>query len=159
MGTQLTTHWSEHDAGLATILRSLSTSLLVFDEDLVRLGLECPENIEILRRFLVAGKRHRIRIVVKNAAPLRNQSPRLFQLLATYPEQMTVVQCPQHLHSLNDAQFIVNETHALIRFHRDSARSRARRSLSIFCWPPRSWKKRRAKSTPCANPRKPPPPW
>ena len=125
MSTELTTHWSEHDAALATILRSLTTSLLVFDEDLVRLGLERPENVEILRRFLVAGTRNRIRIVVKNAAPLRSHSPRLFQMLATYPEQMTVVQCPQHLHSLNDAQFIVNETHALIRFHRDSARSRA----------------------------------
>ena len=125
MSTELTTHWSEHDAALATILRSLTTSLLVFDEDLVRLGLERPENVEILRRFLVAGTRNRIRIVVKNAAPLRSHSPRLFQMLATYPEQMTVVQCPQHLHSLNDALFIVNETHALIRFHRDNARSRA----------------------------------
>lgn len=124
MGTELTTHWSEHDAGLATILRSLSTSLLVFDEDLTRLGLERPENAEILRRFLVAGARHRIHIVVKNAAPLRNHSPRLFQLLATYPEQMTVVLCPQHLHSLNDALFLVNETHALIRFHKDNPRSR-----------------------------------
>ena len=50
MSTELTTHWSEHDAALATILRSLTTSLLVFDEDLVRLGLERPENVEILRR-------------------------------------------------------------------------------------------------------------
>lgn len=124
MGTELTTNWSEHDTGLATILRSLSTSLTVFDEDLARLALERPESVEILRRCLVAGARHRIRIVVKNAAPLRNHSPRLFQLLATYPEQMTVIQCPQHLHSLNDALFIVNETHALIRFHKDNARSR-----------------------------------
>ena len=124
MSTELTTHWSEHDAGLAAILRSLSTSLMVFDEDLVRLGLERPENVEILRRVLVAGTRHRIRIVVKSAVPFRYHSPRLFQLFATYPEQMTVVQCPQHLHSLNDALFIANETHALIRFHKDNARSR-----------------------------------
>lgn len=124
MSTELTTHWSEHDAALATILQTLTTSLLVFDEDLVKLRLERPENVEILRCFLVAGTRNHIRVVVKNAAPFRSHSPRLLQLLATYPEQMTVVQCPPHLHSLNDALFIVNETHALIRFHQDNARSR-----------------------------------
>lgn len=124
MSTELTTHWSEHDASLETILRSLAVSLSIFDEDLTRLRLERPENVELLRRFLADSTRNRVRIVLKNAEPLRCRSPRLFKLLATYPDQMTVVQCPEHLHSLNDALFVVNGAHALIRFHKDNARSR-----------------------------------
>ncbi|MFT3850688.1 MAG: hypothetical protein QM739_19045 [Propionivibrio sp.] len=124
MSSELTMHWSEHDASLERILRALSTSLSIFDEDLVRLRLERPENVEILRRFLADGTRHHIRIVLKNAEPFRCRSPRLFKLLATYPAQMTVVQCPEHLHALNDALFIVNDTHALVRFHKDNARAR-----------------------------------
>lgn len=124
MSTGLTTHWSEHDASLESILRSLSESLSIFDDDLARLRLERPENVEILRRFLADSTRNRIRVVLKNTEPFRCRSPRLFKLLATYPDQMTVIQCPEHLHSLNDSLFIVDGAHALIRFHKDNARSR-----------------------------------
>ena len=124
MSTELTTHWSEHDASLQTILRLLSVSLSIFDEDLTRLRLEDPENAEALRKFLAERKRNLVQIVVKNAEPFRRNSPRLFKLLATYPDQMSIVQCPEHLFSLNDALFIVDSRHALVRFHKDNARAR-----------------------------------
>lgn len=135
MSTELTTHWSEHDASLLTILRLLSESLTIFDEDLTKLHLEQPDNIEILRKFLADGKRNLVRIVLKNAEPFRRNSPRLFKLLGTYPEQMNVVQCPEHLLSLNDALFIVDEKHALVRFHKDNARSRVIIDDSEACAP------------------------
>ncbi len=124
MRNELTTHWSEHDASLQTILRLLSASLSIFDEDLTRLQLEHPEKAAVLHEFLAAGKRNLVRIVLKNAEPFRRHSPRLFKLLATYPDQMSVVQCPEHLLSLNDALFIADNRHALVRFHEDNARSR-----------------------------------
>ena len=124
MSTNLITHWSEHDEALASMLRRLSSSLAIFDEDLARLRLERPETIEILRHFLAGCGRNGVQIVVKNSEPFRNQSPRLFNLLATYPERLSVVQCPEHLRALDDSLVIVDHMHALIRFHRDHARSR-----------------------------------
>lgn len=124
MSMTLTTHWSEHDASLHEILQLLSASLSIFDADLLRLRLERPEHVETLRAFLGKSTRNRIRIVLKDAEPFRRESPRLFKLLATYPKQMNVVQCPEHLRSMNDALFIVDDRHALIRIHKDNARSR-----------------------------------
>ena len=124
MSTELTTHWSEHDQSLQTILGLLSASLWVFDEDLTRLRLERPENSEALRKCLAGDEHNQVRIVLKNVEPFRRNSPRLLKLLATYPDQMSVVQCPEHLFSLNDSLFIVDNRHALIRFHKDNARSR-----------------------------------
>lgn len=135
MSSELTTHWSEHDASLQAMFRLLSVSLSIFDEDLAKLGLERPENVEALRRFLSGGKRHLVRIVLKNAEPLRRSNPRLFKLLATYPDQMSVVQCPEQLCSLNDSLFIVDDRHALVRFHKDNARSRVIIDDSEACAP------------------------
>lgn len=124
MSTNLTTHWSEHDTAVQTILQSISVSFSVFDEDLARLRLERPENVELLRSFLAGGLRNLVRIVLKNAEPFRRDSPRLFRLLSIYPHQMYVVQCPEHLRSLNDSMLIANDSSALVRFHKDNARSR-----------------------------------
>ena len=135
MRSELTKHWSKHDASLQTILRLLSASLSIFDEDLTRLQLEHPENAAVLHEFLAAGKRNLVRIVLKNAEPFRRHSPRLFKLLASYPDQMSVVQCPEHLHSLNDALFIADSRHALVRFHKDHARSRVIIDDSDACAP------------------------
>lgn len=135
MSTELTTHWSEHDASLQTIFRLLSASLTIFDEDLTRLRLEQPENVEILRKYLADGKRNLVRIILKNTEPFRRNSPRLFKLLATYPDQMSIVQCPEHLLSLNDALLIVDDRHALVRFHKDNARSRVIIDDSEACAP------------------------
>lgn len=135
MSTNLIMHWSEHDESLTSILRSLSASLAIFDEDLTRLRLERPENVEILRRFLASSGRNGVQIVVKNAEPFRNQSPRLFNLLATYPERLSVVQCPEHLRALDDSLVIVDHMHALIRFHRDHARSRVIVGDATACAP------------------------
>ena len=123
MSTELITTWTEHDDSLQRILGLASQTLRVFDEDLAR--LERSDNAELLRGFLAAGGQRSAQMVVRNAEPLRRLSPRLMRLLATFPQCLTVVECPPHLALLADSLFIVDDRHALVRFSKDYPRAKA----------------------------------
>ena len=125
MNAELITNWAEHDLALQKILALATKSLRIFDEDLSKLKLERPENAEILQRFLSADRQHTLQIVLKNTDPFRRNSPRLMKLLASYPQSMTLFECPAQLASLNDALLLADQDHALIRFHKDNVRSKA----------------------------------
>lgn len=125
MNPQLITGWSEHSSFLKNILVLASKTLCIFDHDLSKLKLEQTDNAESLRRFLSTDRKNTLWIVVKNAEPIRRDNPRLMKLLSTYPQNMTLVECPSHLSSLGDSMLIADDRHALIRFHTDHARSKA----------------------------------
>ena len=125
MTTELITNWTEHDDALRKLLLPLSKSLRIFDEDLTRLNLERKEIAESFRHFLVANERNTLRIILRNPEPFQRNSPRLMKLLREYPKRMTVFECPQHLLSLGDNLLLVDDRHALVRFHKDNVRSKA----------------------------------
>ena len=124
MSSELITTWAEHDSALQKLLLLASKTLRIFDDDLSKLKLESRENIESLQRFLAAGQSHRVRIVLKDAEPLRRQSPRLMKLLMTYPQQMSIIECPPHLASVDNSLCLADDRHALVRIHQDHARAR-----------------------------------
>jgi hypothetical protein len=125
MTTQLITNWTDHDEALLKLLRELSQPLDIFDENLSRLNLERPEMVESIRRSLVSNEQNRLRIILRNPEPFRRHSPRLMQLFRNHPEKITILECPQHLLSLSDNLLIIGDGNALIRFHKDHARSKA----------------------------------
>ena len=124
MSSELITTWTEHDVALQKILLQATRTLRVFDQDLLLLNFERRDNADSLRRFLAADRNNSLRIVLKNAEPLRRDSPRLMTLLATYPQQMSILECPPHLASANAALCLADDRHALVRFNKDHARSR-----------------------------------
>lgn len=124
MTSELITTWSEHDAALDTILALTSQSLSLFDGDLTKLRLDRPVVIERLRSLLGTGRENCVRIVLQNTESLRRDYPRLMTLLATRPQNLSILQCPQHLANLKDSMVIADDRHALIRIHKDHARSR-----------------------------------
>ena len=135
MAYELITSWSVHDQSLTKILRLASKSLRIFDDDLEKLKLETAGNAEILRQFLASSTQHVAQILVKNAEPLRRNSPRLMALLANHPLNLNVLVCPAHLESLNDSMVIADDQHALIRFHKDNVRSKAITDTPEECAP------------------------
>ena len=122
MNPQLLTNWSDHDDYLQKVLLLATRTLRIFDEDLTRLGLEKPENAFFLRRFLAGDRQNTLVIVVRNADPLRRNSPRLMKLLSDFPGAMTIHESVPQLVALNDAMVLADNGHALIRFHKDHAR-------------------------------------
>jgi hypothetical protein len=125
MTTELINSWTEHDEALRRLLPQLSRALRIFDEDLSRLNLERREIAESLRAFLLRSPRNTLKIILKDPDPFLRRSPRLVQLLRDYPERMTVSVCPQHLSSLSDSLLLIDDEHALVRFHQDNVRAKA----------------------------------
>ena len=124
MNSELITYWSDHDSAVLKTLSLAISTLRIFDEDLLRLKLEDPERHKELQRLLETGSSSRIEIALRNAEPFRRNSPRLMKLLATHPHKFSVIECPPHLATLSDALLLADDRHALIRFHKDNARSR-----------------------------------
>lgn len=124
MTTQLITDWSAHDQAFSDMLGRASRQIDVFDLDLARLPFERKEYAETLRRFLANREDACLRIILRDAAPFRTDSPRLMQLLATYAHKMSVTQCAEQLASLSDSMLLIDNDHALIRFHQDNVRSK-----------------------------------
>ena len=135
MNPELITNWTVHDCQLQKILLLATRTIRIFDEDLTRLRLEQAENAYFLRRFLASDRHNTLQIVARSAEPFRRNSPRMMKLLADYPTGMTVFECAPHLANLNDAMVLSDESHALVRFHKDQPRSKSIIDNSPECRP------------------------
>ena len=135
MSSELITTWSEHDSALEKVLASATRTLRIFDADLTKLRLERSEQIEILGNFLSADIKNQIHAIVRNAEPLRRNSPRLMKLLALHPQNFLVFEAPEQIAKLSDAMLISDGQHALIRFHQDNVRSKIILDSADECLP------------------------
>ena len=136
MPSRLITTWSEHDSAVQEILDLSPSTLQVFDEDLSPLKLENPERIAALNRLLASGQEGRqLTIVVQKTDFVRQYSPQLLKLLRVYSPTLRIIHAPPHLDALKDSLLIADGRHALVRFHRDHARSRLIIDESQECKP------------------------
>lgn len=131
----LITNWTEYAAVTERVLGLAQRTLVIFDRDLLALHLERPAQIASLTRFLHASPMSQLRIAVHSAEPLRNQHPRLLDLLRNYAHKFQVREIPPHLSNLNDSMLIADGGSALIRFHYDHARSKEIVSDTELCKP------------------------
>ncbi|MDR2506856.1 MAG: hypothetical protein LBD67_02515 [Candidatus Accumulibacter sp.] len=118
------TTWADYASAVQEILPFLSRRLRIFDEDLVHPGLENPDLAAKLGRFLGANRFTSCDIVLRNPLAARDRSPRLMALLGTYSDRLRIFECAPRLLSLHDNFILVDDAHALIRIHKDHARSR-----------------------------------
>ena len=120
----LITSWTDYAAAAERLLAKASRSVDIFDQDLASLRLERPATIASLTHFLRASPSSTLRIVVHTADALRTQHPRLINLLSLFAHKFQVFETPAHLANLADSMLLVDQESALIRFHRDHARSK-----------------------------------
>ena len=125
MSSELITQWGDHDIALQKVLAKATKDILIFDADLSALKLERPENTEFLGNFLATDIKNTLHLILRNAEPLRRNSPRLMKLLAAHPQNFLVFECPENIAKLSDSMLIVDGQHALIRFHQDNVRCKA----------------------------------
>lgn len=120
----LITSWTDYAAAAERLLGVAQHTLVIFDRDLLSLHLERPVQIASLTRFLRTSPTSMLRIAVHRADPLRNQHPRLLDLLRNFAHKFHVQEIPPHLANLSDSMLIADGGSALICFHHDHARSK-----------------------------------
>ncbi len=125
MTRELITTWEDYQTALERLLASAKREIRIYDEDLVRLHLDSPVPQAEIRRLLHAT-RHGLglRIAIRNASHLQQRQTRLLQLFQTYGHVAAMQETPSHLAHLRDGMVLVDDSHALIRFERDFARSK-----------------------------------
>lgn len=106
-----------------TILALAEREILIFDRDLTALRLEEKPRLEGLAGFLQADRLRRIRVALHDPGPVERNAPRLMQLISRFSHAIEVRQSPENLRQLADTHVLVDEKHAVRRFHVDQPRS------------------------------------
>jgi hypothetical protein len=119
----LLTSEAEYRQACDTVLGRAKREILIFDRDLRGLQLDHKPRLESLVAFLATDHPRRIRVVLHDPEPLHQQAPRLMQLIARFSHLIDVRQSPDNLRHLADAHLLVDDAHAVRRFHFDQPRS------------------------------------
>lgn len=134
-GQDLITSWTDYAAAAHRMLGRATRTIAIFDHDLSALRLENPAVIASLTGFLRTSPLTSLRIAVQDSRPLLTAHPRLLSLLDTFAHKLHVVETPAHLAALADSLLIVDGDSALVRFHRDHARSKEIVADTVACEP------------------------
>lgn len=124
MSRELLTTWSDYQIAIDRVLALARKRICIYDEDLAQLHFESPARIAILKMVLSEEKHDCLRIALRNSSPLQQQQPLFRNLLKTFSHNSAVQQTSEQLSHLRDSMILVDDTHALIRFDRDQARSK-----------------------------------
>ena len=124
MARELITSWADFQTAVDRLLAIACQTICIYDEDLTSLKLETPSRLISIKRILQAGHDDALRIAVRNATPIRQQHPKLQQLLTAYSHLAKAQETSAQLAHLRDSMLIVDDKCALIRFERDLPRSK-----------------------------------
>jgi hypothetical protein len=108
--------WGEFRYAFRQILRVTRQNLCIFDDNLALLGLQQFEAIELVQRLLARDPVATVRIALRRMDRLRDDHPRLVQLLARQSHRVQTTQIPENLRHLRDTFVISDDEHALVRF-------------------------------------------
>ena len=94
----------------------------IFDVNLERMKLEDKARAEALASFLAASPARRLFIVVHQPEYAETKGARLRALIRRFPNAVEVRETSAELKHLADCFLLVDQSHGVIRFHRDHAR-------------------------------------
>ena len=84
----------------------------VFDPALARRGLDAPARAETLRRFLVAGRAHRLLVALHDPEAIARDCPRLMMLVRQFPMQVEIHRTLAQARNASDA-FVLADDHSV----------------------------------------------
>lgn len=115
---------SEHDYALAidTVIAAADTTLLIFDQDLMRGDYAGLKRYQALHDFLQNKALSQLCIVLQDTRFFNNHCPHLWRLLQTYGHKMVVYETNQHAKIAKDCFVLADAKHYCRRFHIDQAR-------------------------------------
>ncbi len=81
---------AESQVAIDEVIASAKHTLRVFDITLGNRGFNSPQRAEGLRRFLLAGRSHRVLIALHETGGLERDCPRLLTLLRQFPMSIEI---------------------------------------------------------------------
>jgi hypothetical protein len=114
----LAQYWAAFDQTLERARRSIG----IFDVALSA-TFDRPARIDLLRAFLAADHNNRLRIVLHDAQSIGRDCPRLCGLLRQFSEAVAIHQTTAAARAAADPLLVVDDRHALRRFHHTQQRS------------------------------------
>ncbi len=105
------------------VIAAATRELAIFDDRLENRGYESPARIESMRRLLLAGRRHRIRIALHEPEVLARSQPRLLALLREFPASIEIHRTVGEARNAHDPFVVADDHSAWHRLHQDHPRS------------------------------------
>jgi len=124
MTTELFTNWGDYQTAIDRLLTLASKELRIYDKNLAQLKLDNPARIEMLKLLLVNRREISLRIAVRDAKHIRDQSPRLLELLRNNSHRMAIIETPENLAHLRDGMILADDGNGLVLFDQDQPRSK-----------------------------------
>jgi hypothetical protein len=97
--------------------------VFVFDRDLADTGWDGAQRAENVKAFLRRSRGAEMRVIVHDTRFLESSCPRLTALLRTYGHAMKVWRTGVEARGATDALMIVDDRHALHRYHVEQPRA------------------------------------
>lgn len=103
---------AESMAAIDEVIAAAQRTLRVFDITLANRGFNSPQRAEAVRRFLVAGRAHRLLIALHETESLERQCPRLLALLRQFPMSIEIHRTLAQARNAMDP-FVVADDHSV----------------------------------------------
>ena len=107
---------------ISLILASAQHELRIFDQDLSRGSFHNKKNSELLQRFLSFNPNSRLTVILQRTEYLKEECPRLTQLLQIYGHKITIYETNQSVKHAKDCFILADSQHYIKRIHIDQAR-------------------------------------
>jgi hypothetical protein len=103
---------AESLAAIDDVVRAAQRTLRIFDFTLSNRGFNSPARTEMLRKFLVAGRAHRLLIALHEVDTLIRECPRLLTLLRQFPMSIEIHRTIAQARNALDP-FVVADDHSV----------------------------------------------
>jgi len=105
----------EYRDALARLIGLAQHELRIFDLDLCDLEINSPQTYALLHAFMLRGRNNHLYIVVHDTGHIRNDCPRLLNLLRQFSDRMFIHQTQGEATSAQDSLVLADKLHFVRR--------------------------------------------
>ena len=110
-----------YEAALDELIANSTQIVRIFDHSIGR-NFNSPERYDVLRRLLLAGRNHRVRVVLHDAGNIVRDCPRLIMLLKRFSHGLAIHQTLPAARRVYDPFAVGDDTRFVHRFHYSAMR-------------------------------------
>ena len=105
----------EYRDALERLIGLAQRELRIFDADCSDLDIDSPRNYELLRAFLLRARNNRLYIAVHDSGHIRNDCPRLLNLLRQFSDRMFIHQTEGEAAGAQESLVLADKLHFVRR--------------------------------------------